>query len=64
MLSEVRLIIGAKEARLVLTKNGSDVLEDELWTFDRKLASSEAQQITRCIFDDAYQLMQHAIHGD
>lgn len=64
MLSEVRLIIGAKEARLVLTKNDSDVLEDELWKFDRKLASSEAQQITRCIFDDAYQMIQYAIHGD
>lgn len=64
MLSEVRLIIGAKEARLILKKNDSDVLEDELWTFDRKVASSEAQQIARCLFDDAYQMMQYAIHGD
>lgn len=64
MLSEVKLIVGAKEARLVLTKNDKDVLEDELWRFDGKLAASEAQQITRCIFDDAYQMMQFAIYGD
>lgn len=64
MLSEVRLIVGAKEARLVLTKNGSDVAEDELWKFERKVSATEAQQITRCLFDDAYQMMQYAIHGD
>lgn len=63
MTAEVRLIIGAKEARLLL-KKGDDVLEDELWTFDRKMSITEAAAIVRVCFDDAFDLMQWTVHGD
>lgn len=64
MLSEVRLIVGAKDARLILKKNDRDTVEEELWKFDSKVTASHAQEITRVIFDDAYEMMQYAIHGE
>ena len=64
MLSEVRLIVGAKDARLVLKKNDKETVEEEIWTFDHKVAASRAQEITRVIFDDAYEMMQYAIYGE
>jgi hypothetical protein len=63
MISEVRLIIGTKEARLMLKKS-DDALEDELWTFDRKMSSTEAQQLCRVLFDEAFDLMNYSVHGD
>jgi hypothetical protein len=60
---EVRLIIGNKEARLILKKD-DDILEDELWKFDRQMGRSEAGEIVRVAFDDAYDLMQWTVHGD
>jgi hypothetical protein len=63
MSVEVRLIIGNKEARLIL-KRDDDILEDELWKFDRQIGRSEAGEIVRVAFDDAYDLMQWTVHGD
>lgn len=63
MLAEVRLLIGTREARLVL-KKGDDTEEDELWTFERKMSRTEAEQFARCIFQDAYGMMQFVVHGD
>ncbi len=63
MLAEVRLIIAGKEGRLML-KVAERIVEDELWTFDRKIGASEARELAKVAFDDAYDLMQHAVHGD
>lgn len=63
MLSEVRLLIGTKEARLVL-KRGDDSLEDELWKFERKMSATEAQEMCRVLFDEAFDLLNYAVHGD
>jgi hypothetical protein len=63
MSVEVRLIIGTKEARLIL-KRDDDILEDELWKFDRQMGRSEAGEIVRVAFDGAYDLMQWTVHGD
>ena len=63
MLGEVRLIVAAKEARLVL-KIGETLIEDELWTFDRKISKTEARQVLEAAFHDAYDLMQFSVHGD
>jgi len=62
MLSEVHLIIGAKEARLILKKN-DDFVEDELWKFDRKMSSTEANEMVRVIFDGCFDLMNTFVHG-
>ena len=62
MLSEVRLIIGAKEARLVL-KKGDDFLEDELWKFDRRMSAGEATEMVRVVFDGCFDLMNNLVHG-
>lgn len=63
MLAEVRLIITAKEARLVL-RYGETLAEDEVWTFERKVSSTEAREVAKVAFDDAYDLLQYAVHGD
>jgi hypothetical protein len=62
MLSEVHLIIGAKEARLILKKN-DDFVEDELWKFDRKMSSTEANEMVRVVFDGCFDLMNNLVHG-
>lgn len=63
MLAEVRLLIAAKEARLVL-KKGEAIVEDEVWTFERKISNTEAKEVADAVFHDAYELMQYAVHGD
>lgn len=63
MLGEVRLIVSAKEARLVL-KIGETLIEEELWSFDRKISKTEARQVLEAAFHDAYDLMQFSVHGD
>jgi hypothetical protein len=60
---EVRLTVAKKQARLTLT-NGDDVIEDELWKFDSPATSSEAADIARILFDEAYDLMQFSVHGE
>jgi hypothetical protein len=62
MPSEVHLIIGAKEARLVLKQDG-DAIEDELWKFDRRISSGEAKEMVRVIFDGCFDLMNTFVHG-
>lgn len=63
MLAEVQLLIGHKEARLIL-KKGETIVEDELWTFDLKMSKTEAGEIARALFDDCYDLVQYSIYGD
>ena len=63
MLGEVRLIVAAKEARLIL-KVGEQIVEDELWSFDSKISKTEAKQVVEAAFHDAYDLMQFSVHGD
>ena len=63
MLGEVRLIVAAKEARLVL-KIGETLIEEELWTFERRISKTEAREVIEAAFHDAYDLMQFSVHGD
>ena len=63
MLGEVRLIVASKEARLIL-KIGETLIEDELWTFERKISKSEAREVIEAAFHDAFDLMQYSVHGD
>jgi len=63
MLAEVRLIIASREARLVL-KRGETIVEDEVWKFERPISKTEAKELAEAAFHDAFDLMQHAVHGD
>lgn len=63
MLSEVRLIIAQKEARLVM-KRGETIVEDELWTFSGNMSRTEAGEVARAMFDDCYDMMQYSVYGD
>lgn len=63
MLGEVRLIVASKEARLIL-KIGETLIEDELWTFERKISKTEAREVIEAAFHDAFDLMQYSVHGD
>jgi|688.fasta_scaffold1832043_1 hypothetical protein len=61
MLAEVRLLIAAREARLMLI-NGGEVIDDEIWKFDAKVSSSEAAEAARVSFDDLYDFMNAVVN--
>lgn len=63
MLAEVRLVILPRQARLTLRK-GDDIVEDEVWSFERSLGASEAMELARAVFDDGYDAMNWLVHGD
>lgn len=47
-----------------MLKKGDDHLEDDLWTFERKMSTKEAQELCRVLFDEAFDLMNYSVHGD
>jgi hypothetical protein len=57
---EMRLAIGTRDARLTLTRC-EEVLEDEVWQFDRPLPS---QEVCKVVFGEAFDLMNAAVHGE
>jgi hypothetical protein len=61
MTAELRLVVVGKEARLFLKIDEKEI-EDEVWTFDRKLTKAEIQDIAACVFHDAYSVIQFAAH--
>ena len=63
MTAEIRLIVTATEARL-LVRNDDAVVEDESWRFGRRLGREEARSMVQAIFDDAYDMMNSTVHGD
>ena len=63
MLGEVRLIVAAKEARLILRK-GERVIEDEVWKFDRMLGQTEVGELVKAVFDNTYDMMNFVTSGD
>jgi hypothetical protein len=63
MLADVRLIIGTKEARLTV-RHGDDIVEDELWKFDRHFGREEAKGMVEAIFSNAYDMLNFVTHGD
>jgi len=63
MLAEVRLVIAPTEARLTISK-GDEIVDDEIWTFGRKIGRSEAREFARAVFDDAYDGVNFMVHGD
>lgn len=63
MLAEIRLMIGTREARLLMRKGDQEV-EDEVWTFERKLSLGEAERLASALFQDAYEMMQYVVHAE
>lgn len=63
MLAEVRLLIARNEIRLVL-KQAEKMEEDELWKAERPISQSEATSLARACFDDWYDTMNYAVHGE
>jgi hypothetical protein len=63
MLAEVRLVIAPMEARLTI-RRGDEIVDDEIWSFGRKVGRAEAQEFARAVFDDAYDGMNFMVHGD
>jgi len=63
MLAQVTLTITPHAARLTLTK-GDKHLDDEVWTFDRKVGSTEAAEAAKAVFDDAYDALNWMVHGE
>lgn len=61
MNAELRFVLAGKEARLYLKIDGTEI-EDEIWKLDRKLTKAEMAEITKCVFQDAYEVMQYATH--
>jgi hypothetical protein len=63
MLARVELVIAPTEARLTL-RRGDDIVEDEVWSFGRKIGRAEAAEFARAVFDDAYDALNFMVHGD
>lgn len=64
LLTEVRIVINATNARLTLFASG-DQVEDESWTFEgRKVSKTEANEIGKAMFDTLYDFMNYAAHGE
>jgi hypothetical protein len=36
--------------------------ESEAWKLDRRPTKAEVEEIARCVFQDAYQVLQYATH--
>ena len=62
-VSEVRLIVAPKEARLVLVRD-NEIVEEELWKVGRTLGRSEAERIVKAVFDSTYDFINYAVNGD
>jgi hypothetical protein len=63
VLAEVKLVIAPTEARLTITK-GDEVVDDEIWSFGRKIGKTEAREFARAVFDDAYDGINFMVHGE
>ena len=63
MLAEVKLVITPQAARLTICR-GDDVVDEETWSFEAKIGRSEAMEVAKAVFDDAYDAMNWMVHGD
>lgn len=63
MLAQVTLTITPEAERLTLVR-GDKRLDDEIWTFDRKVGGTEAAEAAKAVFDDAYDALNWMVHGD
>lgn len=63
MLADVRLIVTPTETRLTV-KHGETLVEDEVWTHARRVSQTEAREVARGLFDQAYDLMNFVVNGD
>jgi hypothetical protein len=63
MLAEVKLVIAPTEARLTISK-GEEIVDDEVWSFGRKIGKTEAREFARAVFDDCYDGINFMVHGE
>ena len=63
MLTEVRLVVSTAAVTLTFVR-GDKVVDEEAWTVGRKIGSSEAAEVGKAIFDDAYDAMNWMVYGD
>lgn len=63
MLADVRLIVTPTETRLTV-KHGETLVEDEVWTHARRVSQTEAREVARGLFDQAYDIINYVVNGD
>lgn len=63
VLAEVRLVIDAHGAQLSVTR-GDAVVDSESWSFGRRIGNSEAADVSKAVFDDAYDALNWMVNGD
>lgn len=59
--AELRVTISKTGSRVVLELDGK-VVESEAWKPDVNHTKQEIADIARCLFTDAYQVLQYATH--
>lgn len=62
-VSEVRLMVAPKEARLMITHDGN-VVEDELWKLPRPMSRTEIKEVVKAVFDSTYDFINYSVNGD
>lgn len=63
VLAEVKLTIDAHGAMLTVTR-GDKPVDDESWSFGRRIGVSEAADVAKAVFDDAYDALNWMVNGD
>lgn len=61
--AEVKLMIGSKEARLLLVQHGQ-IVEDEVWTAPSKVSQTEAKGASQAVFDNLYDFLNYTFNGE
>lgn len=62
-VSEVRLMVAPKEARLMILHDGN-VVEDELWKLPRPMGLTEIKEVVKAVFDSTYDFINYSVNGD
>ena len=62
-LAEVRMVLTPTSCRLIV-KSGDKTIEDEVWSPEFKVSSSEADVAARTVFDAIYDFLNYQVNGE
>ena len=63
LYAEMRLVISQDAATLTLT-SGDREIDADVWKIKPSISRAVAINAARCIFDDAYDFLNHTLHAE
>ena len=61
--AEMKLVISQDEATLTLTSDEREI-DSDVWRIKPSISRTAAIIAARCIFDDAYDFLNHTLHDE